>query len=123
MTFRRGGTQLDVSGWKGAAVDACLTLLRAAAGEERFARLELNALVQRGVVSEDRRGVVETLTRDWPQLAAADILETPYVLVGTVDQMVEDLCARRASWGISYYVVHEPYMDAFAHVVTRLAGK
>jgi hypothetical protein len=45
------------------------------------------------------------------------------VLVGTVDQMVEDLCARRARWGISYYVVHEPYMDAFAPVVTRLAGK
>jgi probable F420-dependent oxidoreductase len=123
MTLRRGGTELDVPGWKGSAVDASIALLRAAAGEERFARLELNALVQRVVVSDDRRAAVEALNRVWPQLGAADILETPYLLVGTVDQMVEDLCARRARWGVSYYVVHEPYMDAFAPVVARLAGK
>jgi len=123
MTLRRGGTEMDVSGWKGSAVDECIALIRVAAGEERFARLELNALVQRVVVNDDRRGAVEALTRAWPQLAAADILESPYVLVGTVDQIVEDLCACRARWGISYYVVHEPYMDAFAPVVTRLAGK
>jgi len=123
MTLRRGGTEMDVSGWKGSAVDECIALIRVAAGEERFARLELNALVQRVVVNDDRRGAVEALTRAWPQLAAADILESPYVLVGTVDQIVEDLCACRTRWGISYYVVHEPYMDAFAPVVTRLAGK
>jgi hypothetical protein len=75
------------------------------------------------VVSDDRRGAVEALNRVWPQLSAADILENPYVLVGTVDQIVEDLCARRARWRISYYVVHEPYMDAFAPVVTRLADQ
>jgi len=123
MTLRRGGTEMDVSGWKGSAVDECIALIRVAAGEERFARLELNALVQRVVVNDDRRGAVEALTRDWPQLAAADILESPYVLVGTVDQIVEDLCACRTRWGISYYVVHEPYMDVFAPVVARLAGK
>jgi probable F420-dependent oxidoreductase len=123
MTFRRGGTELDNSGWTGSAVDECIALIRAAATEERFARLELNALVQRVVVSDDRRGAVEALNRVWPQLSAADILENPYVLVGTVDQIVQDLCARRARWGISYYVVHEPYMDAFAPVVARLAGK
>jgi probable F420-dependent oxidoreductase len=123
MTPRRGGTEMDVSRWKGSAVDESIALIRAAAGEERFARLELNALVQRVVVSDDRRGAAEDLTPVWPQLGAADILETPYVLIGTVDQIVEDLCASRARWGISYYVVHEPYMDAFAPVVTRLAGK
>src|SRR5262249_6957184 len=123
MTLRRGGTAFDVSRWKGAAVDESIALLRAAAGEERFARLELNALLQRVVVSDDRRGAVEALTRAWPSVGAADMVESPYVLVGTVDQMVEDLCARRARWGISYYVVHEPYMDAFAPVVARLAGK
>ena len=123
MTFRRGGTELDNSGWTASAVDECIALIRAATTEERFARLELNALVQRVVVSDDRRGAVEALNRVWPQLSAADILENPYVLVGTVDQIVQDLCARRARWGISYYVVHEPYMDVFAPVVTRLAGQ
>jgi hypothetical protein len=35
---------------------------------------------------------------------------------------VEDLEARRARWGISYYTTHEPYLDALAPVVARLAG-
>jgi hypothetical protein len=37
--------------------------------------------------------------------------------------MVEALTARRERWDISYYVVQEPYMDDFAPVVARLAGK
>jgi hypothetical protein len=40
-----------------------------------------------------------------------------------VEQIIEDLQARRDRWGISYCVVHEPYMDALAPVVVRLAGK
>jgi hypothetical protein len=37
--------------------------------------------------------------------------------------MIEDLQARRERWGISYFVIHEPYLDALAPVVARLAGK
>jgi hypothetical protein len=44
------------------------------------------------------------------------------VLIGTEDKLIEDLHARRKRWGISYYVVFEPYLDAFARVVARLAG-
>jgi hypothetical protein len=57
------------------------------------------------------------------QLSADDILRSPYVLIGTVDQTVEDLRARRERWGISYYVISEPHLDAFAPVVARLAGR
>jgi hypothetical protein len=56
-------------------------------------------------------------------LSPADILQSPYVLLGTVDQQVEDLEARRQRWGISYYVIFEPFMEAFAPVVARLAGR
>jgi hypothetical protein len=44
------------------------------------------------------------------------------VLIGTVEQMIEDLQARRERWGISYYIIFEPYLDAFAPVVAHLAG-
>ena len=44
------------------------------------------------------------------------------MLIGTVDQLIEDLHARRERWGVSYYVIFEPYVDAFAPVVARLAG-
>ena len=103
------------------AVDERVQLVREAAGDAQYAQLELNALVQRVVVTNDRRQAAEELTSRWTQLTPDEILQSPYVLIGTVDQMVENLQAYRDRWGISYYVVHEPYMDAFAPVVARLA--
>jgi probable F420-dependent oxidoreductase len=124
ITFRNGGSSPpDVAAWRASAVDERVRLVREAAGEERHARIELNALVQRVVVTEDRRAVAEELARRWPELSTDEILQSPYVLVGTVEQMIEDLETRRQRWGISYYSVHEPYLDDFAPVVARLAGK
>ena len=97
--------------------------MREIAGDERYSRLEINALVQRVIVTDDRRGAAEELTRRWTQLTPDEILQSPYVLIGSVDQMVEDIQAHRKRWGISYYVVHEPYLDDFAPVVARLAGR
>lgn len=45
------------------------------------------------------------------------------MLIGTVDQIVEDLQARRKRWGLSYYLIFEPYVKAFAPVVAHLAGR
>jgi probable F420-dependent oxidoreductase len=123
INFRDGGrSPPDLSGWRASTVDDRLRLVREAAGEDRVARLELNALVQRVVATDDRRRAADELTARWPQLSAEEFLESPFVLVGTTDQMVADLLARRQRWGISYYVVFEPYLDAFAPVVARLAG-
>ena len=122
LTFRKGGAAPpDLSGWLVSGVDERAQLVREAAGDARYARLELNALVQRVVVTDDRRQAAEELARSWTQFTPDDILQSPYLLIGTVDQMVADLQAYRDRWGISYYVVHEPYMDAFAPVVARLA--
>jgi probable F420-dependent oxidoreductase len=122
ITFRRGGTEPDLSGWRVAGVDERVQLVREAAGD-CYERLELNALVQRVVVTDDRRQAAEELARRWPQLSPEELLQSPYVLIGTVDQLVEDLQARRERWGISCYVIFEPYIDAFAPVVSRLAGQ
>jgi hypothetical protein len=79
--------------------------------------------VQTVVVTDNRRQAAEELARRWTQLSPAEILESPYVLIGTVDQQVEDLQARRERWGISYYVIFEPYMETVAPVVAKLAGR
>ena len=123
LTFRNGGAAPpDLSGWRASAVDKRVLLVREAAGDARFARLELNALVQQVAVTNDRRQAAEELASRQTQLTPDEILQSPYVLIGTVDQIVEDLQAYRDRWGLSYYVVHEPYMDVFAPVVVRLAG-
>jgi probable F420-dependent oxidoreductase len=121
ITFRRGG--IDLSAWKMSGVDERVRLVRESAGEDRYARLELNVLVQRVVVTDHRRRTAEELTSRWTQLSADEILQSPFVLIGTVDQLVDDLNARRERWGISSYVVFENYMEVFASVVARLASK
>jgi probable F420-dependent oxidoreductase len=124
ITFRNGGADPpDLSGWRVSGVNERIELMREAAGDVRYARLELNALVQKVVVTNDRRKIAGELASRWTQLSADEILQSPYVLIGTVEQMIEDLISRRERWNISYYTVHEPYVDAFAPVVARLAGR
>ena len=124
ITFRGGGAAPpDLSGWRVSAVDERIRLVREVAGDERYGRLEISALIQRVVVTDERHKAAAELTNRWMQLNVDEILQSPYVLIGTVERIVEDLQARRERWGISYCVVHEPYMDALAPVVARLAGK
>jgi len=121
ITFAGGGLQRDFAGFRVTGVDERVALVRAAAGA-RFGQLELSALVQQVVVTANRRSAAEDLAQRWAMLSVADILESPFVLLGSVDEIVAQLVARRARWGISYYVVFEPAVDAFAPVVARLTG-
>jgi probable F420-dependent oxidoreductase len=84
-----------------------------------FADLELSALVQVVAVGA---GAAEEAAR----LAArtgysVDELDaSPFVLLGTVDAIVDKLLGLREELGITYFTVRDP--DAFAPVVARLAG-
>jgi hypothetical protein len=50
------------------------------------------------------------------------VRETPYLLIGIVEEIVETLRARRPTLGISYVVVFERDMEALAPVLARPAG-
>ncbi|MCC7370731.1 MAG: TIGR03621 family F420-dependent LLM class oxidoreductase [Chloroflexi bacterium] len=121
LGFPRGGSAVDVAGFKAASVDERVAWVRAEAGP-RFAELELNALIQRVIPTDDARGTAAELATHFPALTVDDVLESPYLLIGTVDEMVAALQARRVRWGISYWVTHEPFLDQFAPVVARLNG-
>ncbi len=45
------------------------------------------------------------------------------VLIGSLDQICDQLLERREALGISYVTVGEAFMEAFAPVVARLAGR
>jgi probable F420-dependent oxidoreductase len=76
ITFRHGGAERDLSGWRTAGVDQRVQLVREVAGH-RYERLELNALLQTVVVTDNRRQAAEELARRWTQLSPAEILESP----------------------------------------------
>jgi probable F420-dependent oxidoreductase len=121
ITFARGGVEPDLSGFRAAEVDERVRLVRQAAGA-RFDQLELNALVQRVIVTEDRRGAAEELAQRWIGLTPDDVLASPFTLLGSVDEMVTQLIAQRARWSLSYYIVFDSVIDVFAPVVERLDG-
>ena len=103
------------------ATDEKLDRLRAAAGD-RFDDLEIQTLSGFVHVTDDRRSIAEAIASGMGAPDAEVALQTPALLVGTIDQMVEELQARRERWQMSYVVVPEEYADAFAPVVVALAG-
>jgi probable F420-dependent oxidoreductase len=121
ITFTRGGTTPDMTGWKAGGLDERVRVVREAAGE-RAGRLELSAQIQRVIVTDRRREAAEELQRTWTQLSVEEILDAPFVLIGTVEGMVDTLHARRERWGLSYFVTFEPYLQALAPVVAKLTG-
>jgi len=104
-----------------AATDEKLERLRAAAGP-RLDDLEIQTLTGFVHVTDDRRSIAEAIAKGMGAPDADVALQTPALLVGTVDQMIEELQARRQRWLMSYVVVPEEYADALAPVVSRLAG-
>lgn len=94
--------------------------IRAAAGD-RYSELELNVLLFATVVTDDRDGTIEAMAPLFG-LEPAAVADYPHALVGSVEQMAEALEARRERWDLSYIVVQEDALDAFAPVIGRLAG-
>ena len=87
---------------------------------------ELNILVYIFEVTDDRVGTAQRYADELPGLSAEDVLESPHVLIGTPDQMAEDLRRRREVFGISYFVINTgdaEHMEQFAPVVSMLAGQ
>ena len=104
-----------------AKFDQKLAWLKEAAGH-RFDDLELQCLTFIVQVGIDRDQVLANLAPGFG-ISEEEAGAIPIALVGTVDQICETLEERRQRWGFSYWVVHEPEMEAFAEVVKRLDGK
>jgi probable F420-dependent oxidoreductase len=99
---------------------AQVAIVRAAAGD-RFADLELNVFAARTEVTDDRRAAIDRLAAQL-QLSSDQIEQSPSFLIGSVEAIVDQLQARRERLGISYVMIHDRVMDAFAPVVARLTG-
>ncbi|MFH8350180.1 LLM class F420-dependent oxidoreductase [Streptomyces sp. NPDC018045] len=103
------------------ALDASLAVYRAAAAE-RATPAELNILVQRVLVTDDRRAVARDLAAHGIGVDREQALRVPTFLFGTVAQMAEQLREHRERHGFSYITVLDPCMETFAPVIEELKG-
>ena len=94
--------------------------VRAQAGD-RAGDIELHALVQSVMVTQDRRATAAKIAaEDDLSLSPDEVLDTPFLLFGTVPEMAAQLRERRERFGFSYLTVHEPSMAALAPVIELL---
>jgi probable F420-dependent oxidoreductase len=102
------------------ATDDKLEWIKEAAGE-RMDRIELSLTIFLATITDDRESMAAGVSSGLG-MEPADILDTPHFLLGTVDQIADDLRSRRVRYGISYVIVPGEVTEAFAPVVERLAG-
>jgi probable F420-dependent oxidoreductase len=101
-----------------ARIDEKFALVRAAAGE-RYDELEFHGWLREARVTNDgRRATAEIGAATG--LEVEDVLESPFVLVGSVEEIVTRLEERRERWGYSYYTVQQGAAREFAAVLGAL---
>jgi len=103
--------------WDPEWLDTQVGQIRAGAGG-RFEQLELNALVQRVEITDDQPAALAAICDEVEGLSPDHAGAIPYLLVGTVDEIVAHVVRCRERWGITYFVVRD--LDAFAPIINAL---
>ncbi|MDQ1021279.1 LLM class F420-dependent oxidoreductase [Streptomyces afghaniensis] len=137
--LRLSAEHADIAAFTGArsvpgSATGQLTAITAEELDERVARYlkfaedyreeppELNLLLQMVIVTEDREAAVQPFLEHLPDMTVHQVLELPVSLIGTLDDIAEQVRARRERYGFTYLTVLEPYMEAFAPVMERVRG-
>jgi hypothetical protein len=103
-----------------ASTDEKIAWIREAAGA-RFDQLELNVTIFVAIVADDQNAMAERIAPGYG-MSPAEVLQSPHVLIGSTEQIVDTLQERRARYGFSYVVFSGEGFDRLAPVVKQLAG-
>lgn len=101
-------------------VDKRIGWIKDAAGD-RFDDLDLQMLTFIVSIGGDRDEMAKLMAPSMG-LTEEQAREAPLALVGSVEEICDQLVERRERWGLNDWVVHDPEFEAFAEVVDRLAG-
>jgi probable F420-dependent oxidoreductase len=102
------------------ATDEKLGWIKEAAAD-RLSEIELSVSIFVANVTDDRDALAAAMASGSGSEPSA-VLETPHFLIGTVEQMIEDLQVRRERYGISYVIVPGEVAQSLAPIVKRLTG-
>ena len=104
--------------WEVAHLDQQVEQVCAGAGD-RLGHIELNALVQLVEVTDDaERSLAATAAAIGDGMTVEELAAIPYVLIGTVDEIAQEILRARDRWGITYFAVRS--LDEFAPVIERV---
>ncbi len=121
FNLEQGAVNRTTMGTGGAnETDEKIGWIRGAAGS-RFDELELSVTVFVAIVTDDQAGMAERIAPGFG-MSPAEVLESPHALIGTTDQIVEALQARRERYGVSYIAFSGDGFERLAPVVAQLAG-
>jgi probable F420-dependent oxidoreductase len=81
----------------------------------------LEALVQQVTVTDDAGAVVAERVKDM-NLTEAELLASPFVLIGTADEIVSAIAEHKRRWGITRYVVRANALDSLAPLMSRFTS-
>ncbi len=108
--------------WSESDLTDRLDQVRFGAGD-RYDSLELNALVQAVVATDDRRAAAAAIAADVDGLSVDDALSTPFLLLGSPAQMAEQIRSHRDRWGITYFVTRADTIDVMATVIELVGDR
>jgi len=107
--------------WSSADLQRQLQLVREEAQRAGNAPV-IEALVQIVTVTKDRAASLDEISTTIPGASAEDVAGTPFLLVGTYEQMAAQLLAQAEEIGISSYVVREAAIPHIERVLAMLNG-
>jgi probable F420-dependent oxidoreductase len=112
------GLRHEATGFKADVVDERVALIR-----DVRADVEINVLVQGVVITDDPSAEAAKIVETAPYLTVDDVLAAPYVWIGTVESICDDISSYRDRWGMTYFTVFGRSMEAAAPIVARLASE
>jgi probable F420-dependent oxidoreductase len=93
-----------------------------AEADTRTDEIELNIQTWAVVITEDREQAAAQLAGKFP-LPAEMLLNIPYLLIGTEEEIIDQIKNYQTRYGISYFSVFERHIEEFAPIVDVLAGR
>jgi probable F420-dependent oxidoreductase len=106
FSHNHDATEVRLTHFDAAGLDDRIAVVRDAA-DDRFEAIELNVLIQFVVHTDDRNAAAARLAAQFDGITSEFLLDSPFVLIGTYEQMAEMLAHRQRQFGMSYWTVFD----------------
>ena len=109
FSHNRDATKVELTHFDATGLDDRIAVVQDAAGDW-FDAIELNALIQFVVVTDDQEASAAELAAAFGGVSPQFVLDSPFVLLGTHEQMAEALVERQQRFGVSYWTVFDEWI-------------